>query len=162
MAYSSWQKMRQQLKLYLAPSLEGRVEYRVTSYRHAHDGLGHAEIIVDGKPVVNFCCYTPEYLCRCTFIQAADAYLNRPIKESLESIDDEIRKALAILDRRVGKRTLRSLASRMGKEPALVRLFCAFRCRAEGIPVNFEAPASLLVKRRDRKSLEAKESEERL
>lgn len=138
--------MRQQLKLFLAPSLAGRIDYMATSYRNL-DSYGHAEIHVDGVPVVNFCCYIPEYLCRCSFVKAAGLYLNSPLKESLESPGKEIRKALVILDRRIGKRTLRSLAAAMAGEPALVRFFCALRCRAEGIAVNFEVPETPITGR---------------
>jgi len=139
--------MRQQLKLFLTPSLAGRIDYMATSYRNL-DSYGHAEIHVDGVPVVNFCCYKPEYLCRCSFVEAAGVYLNSPLKVSLEGSGEEIRKALAILDRRVGKRTLRSLTAAMADESALVRFFCALRCRAEGIPVNFEVPETPITGRK--------------
>lgn len=48
---ASWSKMKQQLESFLCPELKGRVEYRATSYRYAHDKAGRSYITVDKKEV---------------------------------------------------------------------------------------------------------------
>jgi len=169
--FSSWQKMRKELKSFLAPSLARRVDYMATSYRKAPDSLGHAEILVDGQPVANHCCYKqtvrkyrqPENydpvmqdFCECDFIHAAGWYLTNPIEESLSGVECEdksnpriltpntatLRRCLAVMDRRVGKRTLRRLAGEMRDAPPILRYFYALRCEAEGIAVESDVPNS--------------------
>ena len=48
---ASWSKVKQQLESFLCPELVGRVEYRATSYRYAHDKAGRCYITVDKKEV---------------------------------------------------------------------------------------------------------------
>lgn len=50
-----WSKVKQQLESFLAPSLAGRLEYRATSYRYAHDKAGRCYITVDKKEVFSMC-----------------------------------------------------------------------------------------------------------
>ncbi|MBE5961171.1 MAG: hypothetical protein E7256_07265 [Lachnospiraceae bacterium] len=50
-----WNKVKQQLESFLAPSLTGRLEYRATSYRYAHDKSGKCCIAVDKKEVFSMC-----------------------------------------------------------------------------------------------------------
>ncbi|WP_138756176.1 SF0329 family protein [Paenibacillus sinopodophylli] len=49
----SWSKMKQQLESFLCPALEGRVEYRSTSYRYSPDKAGLSYMAVDKKNVFN-------------------------------------------------------------------------------------------------------------
>ncbi|WP_138496015.1 hypothetical protein [Paenibacillus pinistramenti] len=49
----SWSKLKQQLESFLSPALNGRVEYRATSYRYLPDKAGSSYIAVDGKNVFN-------------------------------------------------------------------------------------------------------------
>lgn len=49
----SWSKLKQQLESFLCPALNGRVEYRATSYRYLPDKAGHCYIAVDKKNVFN-------------------------------------------------------------------------------------------------------------
>ncbi|WP_103109193.1 SF0329 family protein [Brevibacillus reuszeri] len=49
----SWSKLKQQLESFLCPSLQGRVEYRATSYRYLPDKAGICYISVDKKNVFN-------------------------------------------------------------------------------------------------------------
>lgn len=51
----AWSKTKQQLESFICPSLVGRVEYRATSYRYAHDKSGRCHITVDKKEVFNMC-----------------------------------------------------------------------------------------------------------
>jgi len=167
---ASWQRMRKELKSFLAPALAGRVDYSVTRYRKSHDGVGHAEILVDGKPVTNFCWISKE-MRSCAggwdedarkyipapdfdpvtrdfadydFLAAAGLYLNSPIGESLggaEVLEDDdlrrhtgvLRQCLALMDRRVGKRTLQRFATEAAAAPEIVRFFYSLRCSAEGL-----------------------------
>lgn len=49
----SWSKLKQQLESFLSPSLNGRVEYRATSYRYLPDKPGICYLAVDKKNVLN-------------------------------------------------------------------------------------------------------------
>lgn len=58
------------------------------------------------------------------FAQALKAYRNQPIQESLKS-NDPIVRMFAILDRRVGKRTLERLKDSINDQPEWLRcLYC--------------------------------------
>jgi hypothetical protein len=46
-----WSKEKQQLESFLSPALQGRVEYRATSYRYLPDKAGQCYISVDKKDV---------------------------------------------------------------------------------------------------------------
>lgn len=48
-----WSKTRQLLEERLCKSLQGRVRYFTTRYRHAHDGQGRVCILVDGRERLN-------------------------------------------------------------------------------------------------------------
>jgi hypothetical protein len=50
-----WSKLKQRVEERFAGSVAGRVELRLTSYRHAHDGLGRGWITVDGIEVASMC-----------------------------------------------------------------------------------------------------------
>ncbi|AZH28113.1 hypothetical protein [Paenibacillus sp. M-152] len=49
----SWSKLKQQLESFLSPALDGRVEYRSTSYRYFPDKSGTCYITVDKKNILN-------------------------------------------------------------------------------------------------------------
>jgi hypothetical protein len=49
----SWSKLKQQLESFLCPALDGRVEYRATSYRYLLDKPGICYITVDKKNILN-------------------------------------------------------------------------------------------------------------
>ena len=66
------------------------------------------------------------------FLEAVERFLNSPIEESLKS-DNSIVKTLALIDRRVGKRTLNTLKESIKDEGELVRYFYRLRCEAEQI-----------------------------
>ncbi|MEO6908012.1 MAG: hypothetical protein ABI210_09000 [Abditibacteriaceae bacterium] len=59
-------------------------------------------------------------------------YLNYSMEEALASTD-ELTRALAMFDKRVGKRRLRSFVDEMESAPLLVKHFYTIRCQAEGI-----------------------------
>lgn len=67
------------------------------------------------------------------FFEAVKAFLNSPIEESLKS-DNPIIKSLAVIDKRIGKRTLSKLKEPMKHEKSeLVKYFYNLRCEAENI-----------------------------
>ncbi len=49
----AWSKLKQNLESFLSPALQGRVEYRATSYRYLPDRAGLCYIAVDKKNVLN-------------------------------------------------------------------------------------------------------------
>lgn len=66
------------------------------------------------------------------FTDAVNCFLNSSIKESLNSENPLIR-LLAIVDRRVGKRTLEKLKDTISEQPEWLRYFYELRLQAEGI-----------------------------
>ncbi len=64
------------------------------------------------------------------FAEALERYRQSPIGESLAS-EDPIVKMFALLDRRVGKRTLERLADSVEAEPEWVRKVYEFRMQAD-------------------------------
>ncbi|GBF72569.1 hypothetical protein PA598K_00826 [Paenibacillus sp. 598K] len=48
----SWSKVKQQLESFLTPALQGKVEYRATSYRYVPDKAGQCYITVDKKNIL--------------------------------------------------------------------------------------------------------------
>lgn len=66
------------------------------------------------------------------FFDAVTQYLNNPVEDSLKS-ENMIVLILALLDRRVGKRTLNSLNEEIKKRHTMVQYFYKLRCEAEGI-----------------------------
>jgi hypothetical protein len=156
-----WSKVKLAMESLLAESLRGRVAYYATRYHHAHDSEGRGWITFDGKEVANFCTlsawqreneldgtranmgsprdhrtlvtarwaegfYTlPEYQ------DTLREYLNMSIESALES-GDPLTRALAILDRRLGKRRLRALGY-LSKSHPLVTRFYEFRCFVENV-----------------------------
>jgi hypothetical protein len=66
------------------------------------------------------------------FFSALEEYFNSPIEVSLKS-NDLLIKILCILDRRVGKRTLRNMEESISEQKTLVQDFYKLRCDAENI-----------------------------
>ncbi|TKC15750.1 SF0329 family protein [Robertmurraya kyonggiensis] len=69
------------------------------------------------------------------FFDAVEEYLSSPIKTSLKSTDIII-KILALIDKRVGKRTLQKLSESIETEHENIRYFFKLRCDVEGIRVS--------------------------
>ncbi|QCR31117.1 hypothetical protein [Lysinibacillus sp. SGAir0095] len=69
------------------------------------------------------------------FFTALELFFNSPIEVSLNSSDSLI-KILCLLDRRVGKRTLRNMREAILEEREVVRYFYHLRCQAEKISVS--------------------------
>ncbi len=69
------------------------------------------------------------------FFEAAEEYLQKPIEESLKSKNMLI-QIFAMIDRRVGKRTLEKMKQSILCEKEIVRFFYHLRCKAEGIRIH--------------------------
>lgn len=69
------------------------------------------------------------------FFEAGEVFLNSSIEESLKS-ENMIIKVLALVDRRVGKRTLNVLKDFIENESELVQYFYQLRCEAERMKIQ--------------------------
>ena len=124
-----WSKLKTRIKALICPELRERLDFHITSYRESHDGVEKAWITLDGEKIFNCGHYhyeftfadgyyrgmrgpelkdwldgqevhSPKYM-----VGSLRAYLDISIEEALESKNPFI-KGLAIIDRRVGKRTI--------------------------------------------------------
>ena len=137
--YKSWSGLNKQLTDFLCDELKGRISYFLTYYHKVHNSYGRAAIRLDGRELCSFTwrdMYTQESdtderwretgewdsdlpelrekwdrdctYCEKDFTKAATDYLSMPISEALIS-PDMIVRCLAVMDRRVGKRTLQKI-----------------------------------------------------
>jgi len=151
---------------FLCDGLRGRVTYFLTRYHQVHNSYGRAAIRLDGRELVCFSwieMYRQEQdlhevweetgvwdgqdpalkekwdaaatYCEMDFLSAATAFLQMPITEALASGNSIIR-CIAIMDRRVGKRTLQKIREREEYQslPAWVRQFYELRLDMEQKP----------------------------
>lgn len=148
---------------YLADSLKGRIRYFATTYRESHDREGRAAILLDGKEIISGSYYEQwskahllpkdetleqrlrsefpfmddtalkygQFDQRC-FYSAFQEFDNQSIEESLKSNNLLIR-IFAILDRRVGKKTLNRIKETIDSEPDVFIIFFTIRMEAEGL-----------------------------
>ncbi|MDE6733773.1 MAG: hypothetical protein K2J77_12980 [Oscillospiraceae bacterium] len=137
--YKSWKYLNKTLCDRLCDGLRGRITYFLTRYHTVHNAYGRAAIRLDGKEIAEFMwinMYIEEgeesklweknapaeefrkmhrelaekgILSEWDFLQAAVDFLQMPIADALSS-ENYLVKILAIMDRRVGKRTLQKLA----------------------------------------------------
>ncbi|MDR0915839.1 MAG: hypothetical protein LBN02_01445 [Oscillospiraceae bacterium] len=148
---------------YLCESLKGRVSYFATRYRKAHDDHGRVAILVDRKEVINmpfsvdgvitnaaiqkprvgksrgqlYAETEAEYAGNGLFTPwafgfAVDLYFENTIFVSLQS-ENLLVRLLAILDRRVGKRTLEKLKTEVTDLPEWLQFFYNLRMESENI-----------------------------
>ena len=157
-----WSKTRKALKALLADSVRGRVDYHKTRYGPGFSYLQtRAWVTWDGEEIATM--KTPVWLQRQyelvredgmgysgaadrlrsagvlssdDFETAAEAYLGSSIDECLAS-DDQIVRAMAMFDRRLGKRRLLALQDK--GDSGLVRAFYLLRMEAEGLMVFDQA-----------------------
>jgi hypothetical protein len=145
-----WSKLKSRLKNFICPELKDRIDFHLTGYRKSHDGADKVWIVVDGEKVFSFEYYAFEFAEREAyhdlkmnepqakewlrkneihrpkdFGDAAREYLNLSVKEALESPNDIV-KAFAVIDKRVGKRTLERLEI-PDSAHALVKIFYRLR-----------------------------------
>ena len=137
--YKSWSGLNKQLNESLCDSLKDRISYFLTRYHEVHDSYGRASIKLDGKELVVFSwidMYRQERdiserwketgvydsdalelknkwekegtLSEWDFLQAATDFLQMPIADAL-TCDNCLIRIFAILDRRVGSRTIKQI-----------------------------------------------------
>jgi hypothetical protein len=143
----------------LAPSVAGRVDAHVAGYRKAYEGRGRAWLTVDGREVASFCEFEFENAWRdagrregatgrpftdsahatiraagvgdkADLLDALGPCIGSSIGQMLASPDPLVR-ALAMLDRRFGKRRLAGL--NVASEHPLVAELYRLRCEAEAV-----------------------------
>jgi hypothetical protein len=147
-----WSKLKSRTKSLIVPELRDRIDFHLTSYRESHDGADKVWISVDGKRVFECKHYVSERWDYAAYFSglrgneiksakaavgihapqdfgsAVRAYLDMPISEALNSSNPIVR-AFAIVDRRVGKRTLTKLDV-SDCDHALVKAFYDLRASA--------------------------------
>lgn len=155
--YKSWVGLKKQLEQFLCDELQGRITYFLARYHKVHNAYGRAAIRLDGRELICFSWIemyrqdadlglqwqqSGEYdeaalkekwdrekaYHDINFLDAALQFLEMPISGALKS-ENYIIKILAILDRRVGKRTLAKIAQRgeYAAYPDWVRQFYELR-----------------------------------
>jgi len=150
-----WSKLKSRIKSLIVPELRERIDFHLTSYRESHDGADKVWIEIDGARVFDCKYYLSERATAYAYFDglsgneiksalvdagihspqdfgcAMRAYLDMPVDEALKSSDPIVR-AFAIVDRRVGKRTLARL-DLASCDHALIKAFHDLRCRSAHI-----------------------------
>lgn len=137
--YKSWGGLNKQLTGLLCDAFKGRVTYFLTRYHDVHNAYGRAAIRLDGKELVRFSWTemvrqeadvselwrengqadwndpglkekwdADGTYCELDLLRAASEFVNMPIADALVN-DDFIIRIFAIMDRRVGARTLETI-----------------------------------------------------
>lgn len=146
---------------YLADSLKNRIQYFTTSYSKCPDHEGRAAILLDGHQIIagsyceqwskaallpkdktlearlhyefpfmdNTALKYSQFDQRCFYL-AFYEFDNQSIEKSLSS-ENLLVRIFAILDRRVGKRTLNKIKENIKNEPEIFQLFYNIRIEAE-------------------------------
>lgn len=144
-----WSKLKSRVKSLIVPALRDRIDFHLTSYRSSHDGADKVWIMIDGKRIFSCKHYQHEWATFAAsrsglrgnevksvlrevqihspgdFGDAMRAYLTMPVSVALGSEDPLIR-AFAIVDRRLGKRSLARL-DLSDCDHALVKAFFELR-----------------------------------
>ena len=159
--YKSWLGMKKQLEQLLCPALQGRIAYFLATYHQVHNAYGRAAIRLDGKELACFSWiemyqqdadldlqwqkegkqdekalkqqWDREKIYHdLDFLDAALQFLEMPVGKALES-ENYIIKIFALLDRRVGRRSLERIAQRVeyAAYPEWVRQFYELRLEGE-------------------------------
>lgn len=159
MIEGSWKGMKKYLEQeMLCDSLKGRVQYDFTWYPKFGGNSAVFTVCLDDQAVKKFGVgvaykalnqqgYDLKYLDDAIntipfaerndftdyeFSEALKAYRNQPIEDSIHS-ENPIVRMFAIVDRRVGKRTLIKLRDMVGLQPEWLKPFYKIRFVSEGI-----------------------------
>ena len=142
-----WSKLKKNVESFLCESLKERVELFTTWYKDGGSpGRACGMILVDKKEV--FTANTNQWIAlskekssedlwelgvfeESEFRNSLKEYLHLSIDDALRS-EDIIIRALALVDRRVGKRKLRKIKILEG-EHQIIKFMFNLRCQAEGI-----------------------------
>ena len=130
-----WTQLRTALKERLAPCLRERVALHQARYRYTREEVGRVWIALDGRELMSFDASRGPATTHAddAVLSQLEAYLSIAIDDALASPSPLLR-ALAVCDRRVGKRRLRSLDT-TDEHPLVRELFVA-RCACEGIDLE--------------------------
>ena len=146
-----WSGMRKKLEQdYLAEPLRGHIRYFVTTYKHSPDQEGRVAILLDDREifggnywdawpdeilypdedpfVMMMQCY--EGLNQRDFYEAFHIFDTQSVQESLCS-ENRIVRLFAVLDRRVGRRTLMKLRDSLSTQTPAFRKLYEIRMQAE-------------------------------
>ena len=146
-----WSGMRKKLEQdYLAEPLRGHIRYFVTTYKHSPDQEGRVAILLDDREifggnywdawpdeilypdedpfVMMMQCY--EGLNQRDFYEAFHLFDTQPVQQSLCS-ENRIVRLFAVLDRRVGRRTLMKLRDSLPTQTPAFRKLYEIRMQAE-------------------------------
>ena len=146
-----WSGMRKKLEQdYLAEPLRGHIRYFVTTYKHSPDQEGRVAILLDDREifggnywdawpdeilypnedpfVMMMQCY--EGLNQRDFYEAFHIFDTQSVQESLCS-ENRIVRLFAVLDRRVGRRTLMKLRDSLPTQTPAFRKLYEIRMQAE-------------------------------
>ena len=157
--YKSWKALKNQLEDLLCERLRGRVTYFLTRYHEVHNSYGRAAILLDKRELARFSWIemysqerdmselykqTGKYDERglekkwdegCTyyemdFLAAALEFIDMRVQDALKS-ENSIIRIFAVMDKRVGRRTLQSLDE--DSFPEWARIFYRLRLEAENM-----------------------------
>jgi hypothetical protein len=144
-----WSKLKTRFRAFICDELQNRLDFHVTSYRESHDGAGEIWITLDGKKLVDYGHYRFEFAEREGYYNglageeleqwltnkeisspkfvgsAMRDYLDMTVDEALAS-SNPFRRAFAVIDRRLGKRTLENLEVDAA-EHSLIKTFYELR-----------------------------------
>ena len=146
-----WSGMRKKLEQdYLAEPLRGHIRYFVTTYKHSPDQEGRVAILLDDREifggnywdawpdeilypdedpfVMMMQCY--EGLNQRDFYEAFHLFDTQPVQQSLCS-ENRIVRLFAVLDHRVGRRTLMKLRDSLSTQTPAFRKLYEIRMQAE-------------------------------
>jgi hypothetical protein len=126
-----WSQLKTNLESLRAPILGKRVGLHQARYRYTLEEVGRIWLTIDGREIASFDTSSSEYD-DYRALEDLKRYLALPIDDALRSSGPLLR-ALAVIDRRVGKRRLRSLDIGPEEHPLVHELY-RLRCEAEGIP----------------------------
>jgi hypothetical protein len=133
-----WSKKMRIFQDRLAPSLKVRLSIKTAGYRNAYEERGRTWIEYDGKEILSFCDFRFENRWRelggdfdavnadgvCSkqdFGIALGQFIDSKIDEALAS-ENRLVRALAMVDRRLGRRSLLKLSKEPIEGPAKVLL----------------------------------------
>lgn len=144
----NWSDLRARIRENLSPDIRDRIDFHVTVYRKSHDSAyGRAWITIDRKQVASWSDFehliktnfnwidehrfpltnTPFHLeeakySKKDFLNILTEFLNLNPRNLLSS-SVPLARALAVADRRIGKRTLKEFPIREEQDPLVLLLF---------------------------------------
>ena len=149
----SWSNMRKQLEQeYLCDSLKGRIQFFVTRYPRTSDVHTRVAVRLDGREILQSDFIKWRKACdgsnlnpieihnrrgfdSVEFYNAFHIYQNQGIEKSFRC-DDPLVRLFAVLDGRIGKRTLKNIVSEVPNQPEWLQQFYLIRLKVEGIVIT--------------------------